>query len=84
MFAKMSASCMAVGVLFAIICINSCQSSTFITPPITHPGKCHLLSFLYHLTPNSPKKKNIMKLSTDFCLTQCDSLAYHCFCVCVT
>lgn len=43
MFAKMSASFMAVGVVFAIMCINSCQSSTFITPRITHPaypGQC--------------------------------------------
>lgn len=41
MFAKMSGSFMAIGVVFAIICINSCQSSTFITPRITHPGKSH-------------------------------------------
>lgn len=48
MFAKSSEKCLLIVSVVAIVLIDSCYSSTFITPPITHPGK-HLKPFSFHI-----------------------------------
>lgn len=42
MFGKSSEKYLMIVGVFAIVLIDCCYSSTFITPPITHPGKLML------------------------------------------